>query len=389
MVSTQKECNRFTDKDIMIEEANNDDELKCLSLKEKEEYYLFQRSRFRRSVRKTGHCALPRKSRNSRLSSLSNYLKDPFTYLVEIRWRNLILLYITSFVGSWFVFGIFWWIIAYAHGDLAVSPYAKTEIEPCITMMPDFISAFLFSLETQYTTGYGTRAPTTECPEAIFLLSFQSIFGVLLQSVMVGAVFAKLARPKNRGHAISYSKKAVICMREGKLCFMFRLGDENKSYVSDCKIKAWLIQTKVTKEGEFLPNYVTKLKVSADDAGDSIFLLWPVTVVHRIDTSSPLFDLSPLDLMKSDIEIVVSLVCTAETTGQQTEVRCSYAPCDILWGHRFRTILESDSSGFIVDFSKFDETESLDMPLCSAKQLELNIKPNTNGDINEICLSEK
>ncbi|CAH1391177.1 unnamed protein product [Nezara viridula] len=318
---------RFTDKDIIIEEVNNDDELKCLNLKEKEEYFLFQRSRFRRSVRKSGHCALPRRSRNSKLSSLLNYFKDPFTYLVEIRWRNMILVYTFSFVVSWFLFGIFWWIIAYAHGDLAVSPYAKTEIEPCITMMPDFISAFLFSLETQYTTGYGTRAPTTECPEAIFLLSVQSIFGVLLQSVMVGAVFAKLARPKNRGHAISYR--------------------------------------------------------------DSIFLLWPVTVVHKIDISSPLFELSPLDLMKSDIEIVVSLVCTAETTGQQTEVRCSYTPCDILWGHRFRTILESDSSGFVVDYSKFDETESLDMPLCSAKQLELNIKPNSDGNTNETCLSEK
>lgn len=76
--------------------------------------------------------------------------------------------------------------------------------EPCVTLMNDFISCFLFSLETQYSTGYGSRSPTTECPEGIFVLIVQSICGMLIQSIMTGIVFAKLARPKARTQNIMF-----------------------------------------------------------------------------------------------------------------------------------------------------------------------------------------
>ena len=59
-----------------------------------------------------------------------------------------------------------------------------------------FASYFLFSLETQHTIGYGSRATSEECPHAIILMCLQSIIGVLSSTCMAGIVFAKLARPK-------------------------------------------------------------------------------------------------------------------------------------------------------------------------------------------------
>lgn len=67
-------------------------------------------------------------------------------------------------------------------------------------------------------------------------------------------------------------------------------------------------------------------------------MIWPVTVVHRIDESSPLYAVSAQELYASDFEIVVLLSSTIESTGQQAEVRCSYLPSDILWGHKFLSI---------------------------------------------------
>ena len=52
--------------------------------------------------------------------------------------------------------------------------------------------------ETQHTIGYGSRQTTNECTEAIIIMSLQSVIGCLFQAFMVGLVFAKLARPKNR-----------------------------------------------------------------------------------------------------------------------------------------------------------------------------------------------
>ena len=53
--------------------------------------------------------------------------------------------------------------------------------QPCVLAIHNFASAFLFSVETQHTIGYGTRQTTEKCPEAIFLQSLQSVVGVIIQ----------------------------------------------------------------------------------------------------------------------------------------------------------------------------------------------------------------
>ena len=96
---------------------------------------------------------------------------------------------------------------------------------PCIQEIDGFASCFLFSLETQHTIGYGSRQTTTECVSAMIAMSMQSILGCLIQAFMVGLVFAKLSRPKSRSKTVVFSKQAVICERNRKLCMVFRIGD--------------------------------------------------------------------------------------------------------------------------------------------------------------------
>lgn len=62
---------------------------------------------------------------------------------------------------------------------------------PCLVGVHGFTSAFLFSVETQHTIGFGTRATTEECPEAIFVLCIQAIAGMLLKLKMILDVVAK------------------------------------------------------------------------------------------------------------------------------------------------------------------------------------------------------
>uniref|UniRef100_A0A0A9XBX1 ATP-sensitive inward rectifier potassium channel 12 n=1 Tax=Lygus hesperus TaxID=30085 RepID=A0A0A9XBX1_LYGHE len=104
-------------------------------------------------------------------------------------------------------------------------------------------------VETQYTTGYGSRTPSTACPEAVFLLCVQNIIGMLLQSCSLGIIYAKLARPKARSQAIKFSEKSVISMRDGYLCLMFRIADMRKSHVIGCEVKGWVLRNKWTARG--------------------------------------------------------------------------------------------------------------------------------------------
>lgn len=74
---------------------------------------------------------------------------------------------------------------------------------PCILEIDGFSAAFLYSLETQHTIGYGSRQTTTKCVDAMIVQSTQSVIGCLIQAFMVGLVFAKLSTPnKRRVHCV-------------------------------------------------------------------------------------------------------------------------------------------------------------------------------------------
>lgn len=115
----------------------------------------------------------------------------------------------------------------------------------CVTEVRSFISAFLYSIETQHTIGYGNRFITEECPEAIFTICLQCITGVFIQAFMVGIVFAKLSRPKKRAQTLLFSRNAVICHRDGTPCLMFRVGDMRKSHIIEAHVRAQIIRKKV------------------------------------------------------------------------------------------------------------------------------------------------
>ncbi|XP_055309880.1 inward rectifier potassium channel irk-1-like, partial [Sitodiplosis mosellana] len=139
------------------------------------------------------------------------YFQDIFTTLVDVKWRWTIFAFAMSFIGTWSVFAGIWWLIAYTHNDLpGMRPVNKTFI-PCVAELKSVTTTFLFSVETQYTIGYGVRYVTDQCPDAILTLCIQCILGVLIQAFMVGIVFAKLSRPKKRAQTLLFSRNAVIC----------------------------------------------------------------------------------------------------------------------------------------------------------------------------------
>ena len=50
----------------------------------------------------------------------------------------------------------------------------------CVDNIEDFTTAFLFSVETQHTIGYGGRATSNQCAFAIIVMCVQSIVGVII-----------------------------------------------------------------------------------------------------------------------------------------------------------------------------------------------------------------
>ncbi|XP_067355416.1 ATP-sensitive inward rectifier potassium channel 12-like isoform X2 [Channa argus] len=334
------------------------------------------RSRF---VKKNGQCNVVF---NNMEDKPRRYLADIFTTCVDIRWRYLLLIFTTTFLLSWLLFGFIFWGVALAHGDFdlripvkggnprSTVEDAKDEWRPCILHIQGFIGAFLFSIETQTTIGYGFRCVTEECPVAVVTVVVQSIVGCIIDSFMIGTIMAKMVRPKKRAQTLLFSHNAVIALRDGKLCLMWRLGNMRKSHIVEAHVRAQLIKPHVTAEGEYLPLEQTDIDVGYDNGVDRLFLVSPLVVVHEINKESPLYNLSRNDLQKEDFEIVVILEGMVEATAMTTQARSSYLAKEILWGHRFETVVFEKGDRYHVDYSRFHRTyEVPSTPHCSAREL--------------------
>lgn len=79
------------------------------------------------------------------------YLADIFTTLIELKWRWTFILFVTSFLVTWCFFGLLWLMIAFTKKDLA--NLGNTEWQECVTGIENYMTAVLFSIETQHTIG--------------------------------------------------------------------------------------------------------------------------------------------------------------------------------------------------------------------------------------------
>lgn len=88
------------------------------------------------------------------MESATISFSDMWTTLIEVKWRWALLVFSMGFILSWLFFSIIYFCIIFTHGDL---DYSGTDWVPCIVNVNTFAAAFMFSLETQTTIGYGSR----------------------------------------------------------------------------------------------------------------------------------------------------------------------------------------------------------------------------------------
>ncbi|XP_056138623.1 ATP-sensitive inward rectifier potassium channel 11 [Lampris incognitus] len=316
-----------------------------------------------RFVAKSGTCNVA----HTNIREQGRFLQDVFTTLVDLKWLHTLIIFTMSFLCSWLLFGMIWWLVAFAHGDLDQS---GDDFVPCVTDIHSFSSAFLFSIEVQVTIGFGGRMITEECISAIVILIVQNIVGLVINAIMLGCIFMKTAQANRRAETLIFSKHAVISLRNNKLCFMMRIGDLRKSMIISATVRMQVVRRTATQEGEVTPLDQIDIQLDNPVGTNGIFLVSPLVICHVINKESPMYEMSALDLQHDDIEVVVVLEGVVETTGITTQARTSYVSEEILWGQRFVPTVSEEDGMYAVDYSKFGNTVKVPTPYCSAKKLE-------------------
>ncbi|XP_041929335.1 G protein-activated inward rectifier potassium channel 3 [Alosa sapidissima] len=322
------------------------------------------RRKRQRYVEKNGRCNVQHGN-----TGTYRYLTDIFTTLVDLNWRCSLFVFVMAYAVTWLFFGAIWYLIAYLRGDL---DHLEDETwTPCVNNLNGFISAFLFSIETETTIGYGHRVITDQCPVGTMLLLLQAILGSMVNAFMVGCMFVKISQPNKRAETLVFSRNAVISLRDDRLCLMFRVGDLRSSHIVGANMRAKLIKSKQTQEGEFIPLDQTDISVGFETGDDRLFLVSPLVISHEIDAHSPFWDMSQAQLEKDDFEIVVILEGMVEATGMTCQARSSYLAEEVQWGHRFSPMMLLAEGFFDIDYGAFHHSFEVDTPSCSAHELAL------------------
>lgn len=293
------------------------------------------------------------------------FMTDIFTSLVEIRWRVMFLIFALSYILSWLFFGILYWVIALVHGDI------KDETnDPCIFEVRSFTAAFLFSLETQTTIGYGFRGMSENCMVAIILVTIQDVLSCFIDTFVIGIVVAKMASAKKRAQTVGFSNRAVVNLRDGYLCLSWRVGDFRRNHLVEGTACAQIVRSMVHTTGKVDVTYEDLVIQQRD-----IALVTPTIIFHRIEPNSPLYKISLVDLRKADFELVVSFTYTDDTTGMLHQTRTSYTPDEILWGQMFQEMIKVSRRYYRVDYTLFNNISKVLVPEVSAEEYEHKVQP--------------
>jgi inward rectifier potassium channel len=211
-----------------------------------------------------------------------------------------------------------------------------------------FAQAFFFSVQTLATIGYGRVSPSGLA--ANLLVAGESLVGLLGFAVVAGIGFARFARPNPQ---IVFSRAALVAPYRGITGFMFRIANARSSQLVEVEAKVSLSRRGHAGQRQFYDLALERHRVT--------FFPLSWTVVHPIDASSPLSGVTAEQLRASDAEFLVLLSGYDEVSAQTVHVRSSYTADEVVFGSRFRSILEPASPDGVVriDIRGVSDTEAV------------------------------
>jgi inward rectifier potassium channel len=213
-----------------------------------------------------------------------------------------------------------------------------------------FGQAFFFSIQTFATIGYGQIGPNGMA--ANIVVTIEALVGLMYQALATGLLFARFTRPTA---TVLFSRSAVVAPYSGGQGLMFRIVNQRRNEIIQLEAQVLYSAVEPDDRGGTVRRYSP---LSLERNKVTFFpLSW--TIVHPIDSASPLAGRTPEELERMQVEILVLLSGVDEALEQTVHARSSYRANEIVWNARFRSMfLTSDSRArVLVDVSRVHEIE--------------------------------
>jgi inward rectifier potassium channel len=211
----------------------------------------------------------------------------------------------------------------------------------------NFLDAFFFSVQTMGTIGYGAMYPKSMACQTVMVT--ETVVGIVTTALATGLVFAKFSRSTAR---IAFTKHATISLMNNVPTLAFRVGNERGNLIVEAQVKVTFTRTEKTDEGMTFYR-LTDLLLSRDRSS-AMSRTW--TILHPIVPPSPLAGMTPATFITDEVELMVSVVGTDDTSLQPVHARHTYYYDEIIWGARPADVLSEAADGHLeLDVRKFNE----------------------------------
>jgi inward rectifier potassium channel len=278
--------------------------------------------RLRRAINKDGSFNLRR--RGSRLRDI-----HPYLHLINMSWPYFLATVVFGYVATNLLFAAVYW---------GLGPGQLASVNTAGSVAGRFLDAFYFSAQTLTTVGYGTIAPRGMA--ANMVATFEALLGWLGFALAAGLLFGRVSRPSAR---IGFSPQMIVAPYQGGSSLQFRI--VNRRVNSLMEVEAMVMLMTVQGPAGQLKRAYDLLKLERNKI---VFLPLTWTVVHPIDSDSPLFGKTPADLERLQAEVLILIKAYDDTFSQMVHTRQSYRYDEIVWSARFAPSFEFSQEGDMV-----------------------------------------
>jgi inward rectifier potassium channel len=259
---------------------------------------------------------------------------NPYLMLIDTTWPRFLLIVLAGFLlvnvifaGAYLMIGI-------------------TSLKGLESDMGPFANAFFFSVHTLTTVGYGNVYP--EGTWANVVSSVEAATGLMVFAIATGLLYGRFSRPSAR---IVYSKNALIAPYQDGTSLQFRVTNARRNVLMNMDAHV-LLMTVDNRGGELRRTFVD---LPLERSSVYFFALtW--TIVHPIDSDSPLFGKTREDLAKLSAELLILMQGFDDTFSQVVHSRYSYRHDEMIWGAKFVPAFKVDPKGdMVVEVNRIDE----------------------------------
>jgi inward rectifier potassium channel len=259
---------------------------------------------------------------------------NPYLMLIDTTWPRFLLIVMAGFLLVNVIFACLYLMIG-------IQSLKGLESD-----MGAFANAFFFSVHTLTTVGYGNVYP--EGAWANVISSLEAATGLMVFAIATGLLYGRFSRPSAR---IIYSKNAIIAPYQDGTSLQFRVTNARTNVLMNMDAHV-LLMTVDSSDGQLRRNFID---LPLERPNVYFFpLTW--TIVHPIDSASPLFGKTREDLAKLSAELLILIQGFDDTFSQVVHSRYSYRHDEMIWGAKFIPAFKVDPKGdLVVEVDRIDE----------------------------------